>query len=41
MTYLPDVNVWIALPSDSRIHHVPAKRWLDGLAGEDIAFCRR
>jgi len=40
MTYLPDVNVWIALTSNSHVHHVSAKHWLDGVANEEIAFCR-
>jgi hypothetical protein len=40
MTYLPDVNVWIALTSNRHVHHVSAKRWLDSVANEEIAFCR-
>lgn len=40
MTYLPDVNVWMALTSDSHVHHVSAKRWLAGVGNEEIAFCR-
>jgi len=40
MTYLPDVNVWIALTSNSQVHHVSTKHWLDGVANEAIAFCR-
>lgn len=40
MTYLPDVNVWVALTSDRHVHHLPAKQWLDGIRSEPIAFCR-
>lgn len=40
MTYLPDVNVWVALTSDRHVHHLPAKQWLDGIRNEQIVFCR-
>jgi toxin-antitoxin system PIN domain toxin len=40
MTYLPDVNVWIALSSNRHTHHLPAKHWLDRVSEEQIAFCR-
>jgi len=40
MIYLPDVNVWIALASDRHVHHLLAKRWLDGIRNEQIIFCR-
>jgi uncharacterized protein len=40
MIYLPDVNVWIALASDRHVHHLSAKRWVDEIRKEQIAFCR-
>jgi toxin-antitoxin system PIN domain toxin len=40
MIYLPDVNIWIALASDRHVHHLIAKRWLDGIRNEQIVFCR-
>lgn len=40
MTYLPDVNVWIALTSDRHIHHPLAKAWLGCTGIEPVAFCR-
>jgi uncharacterized protein len=40
MTYLPDVNLWIALASDRHIHHQVAKEWFEELAESPIAFCR-
>ena len=40
MTYLPDVNVWIALTSDQHVHHEIAKHWIQDLQSEKLAFCR-
>jgi toxin-antitoxin system PIN domain toxin len=40
MTYLPDVNVWIALAAEMHAHHCAARQWFDGLQAEDLAFCR-
>lgn len=40
MIYLPDVNVWIALTSDQHVHHKAAKRWIQKLETEKLAFCR-
>lgn len=40
MTYLPDVNVWIALAAERHIHHRPARDWFNGLRDEKLAFCR-
>ena len=40
MTYLPDVNVWIALTYDRHVHHASASRWLTGILDEEIFFCR-
>ena len=38
-TYLPDVNVWIALTFDGHVHHQAARRWLNEIE-ETVAFCR-
>jgi len=40
MTYLPDVNVWIALASEKHVHHTAAKQWFAGLTEEKLVFCR-
>ena len=40
MIYLPDVNVWIALTSDQHVHHTAAKRWIQNLEADRLAFCR-
>lgn len=38
-TFLPDVNVWLALIFDSHVHHPVAKAWFNGLS-ETCSFCR-
>jgi len=40
MTYLPDVNVWIALAAERHTHHRVARRWIGNLPDEKLAFCR-
>jgi len=40
MTYLPDVNVWIALAAERHIHHRAARDWFNDLRDEKLAFCR-
>jgi toxin-antitoxin system PIN domain toxin len=40
MTYLPDVNVWIALAAERHTHHRAARHWFSNLQGEKLAFCR-
>jgi uncharacterized protein len=40
MTYLPDVNVWIALVSERHKFHTEARRWFGSLTNEKLAFCR-
>jgi toxin-antitoxin system PIN domain toxin len=40
MTYLPDINVWIALAAEQHAHHRVARRWFSGVQGERLAFCR-
>src|SRR2546428_6990880 len=39
MTYLPDVNVWIALAAERPLHR-GARHWFTNLRDERLAFCR-
>jgi len=39
--FLPDINVWLSLTFDSRVHHSVAKAWFDALADDAVcSFCR-
>ena len=40
MTYLPDVNVWIALAADRHTLHRAARHWFSNLQDEKLVFCR-
>ena len=40
MTYLPDVNVWLAVASRRHSNAQAANQWLAGVERETIAFCR-
>jgi predicted nucleic acid-binding protein len=40
MTYLPDVNVWIALATERHTHRRVARHWFNNLQGEKLVFCR-
>jgi uncharacterized protein len=40
MTYLADVNFWLALAVDDHVHHVPAKEWVTEAPEEGLVFCR-
>jgi hypothetical protein len=40
MTYLPDVNVWIALAAERHILHRAARQWFSNLQDEKLAFSR-
>jgi toxin-antitoxin system PIN domain toxin len=40
MTYLPDVNLWLALAVAEHVHHRAAREWVDTAANDTIAFCR-
>jgi uncharacterized protein len=40
MTYLPDVNIWIALAAERHTHHRIARHWFSDLRDEKLAFCR-
>src|SRR4051812_47085561 len=40
-TFLPDINLWLALTFDSHVHHPTAKAWFDALSNDDsCCFCR-
>jgi toxin-antitoxin system PIN domain toxin len=40
MTFLPDVNVWIALAVIEHQHHEQAANWFESIGDDDLAFCR-
>lgn len=40
MTYLPDVNVWIALAAGEHVHHRKAATWFHAVENDMLAFCR-
>ena len=40
MTYLPDVNVWVALAVSSHIHHPAAVAWVGTCEQDTLVFCR-
>jgi toxin-antitoxin system PIN domain toxin len=40
MTYLPDVNVWIALAAERHTHHHEARHWFSNLQDDKLVFCR-
>ncbi len=40
MTFLPDVNIWVALTSNRHVHHALVNEWLQGIESDQIAFCR-
>jgi uncharacterized protein len=39
MTFLPDVNVWIALVVGEHIHNASSREWIDSVE-DNIVFCR-
>ena len=39
MTYLPDVNVWLALAVAEHVHHRVSVEWMNAV-DETIVFCR-
>jgi len=39
MTYLVDVNVWLALAVEGHVHHAVAKEWFSGLASGEARWC--
>ncbi len=39
-TFLPDVNVWLALASSRHIHSQVCSEWLNSLGSETVVFCR-
>lgn len=40
MTFLGDVNFWLALAVDDHVHHAIAAKWLRDTLEEELAFCR-
>ena len=39
-TYLPDVNVWLALVSRRHVHYRIASGWLETVLDDQVGFCR-
>jgi len=39
-TFLPDVNVWLALASYRHVHNHAAAEWFSSLGDEQAVFCR-
>jgi uncharacterized protein len=39
-TFLPDVNVWLALASQRHVHASVCANWLKSTPSAEIAFCR-
>lgn len=39
-TFLPDVNVWLALASQRHIHAAVCGSWLSSLKTDELVFCR-
>jgi len=39
-TFLPDVNVWVALVFDRHVHARVASAWLDSVIDDEVVFCR-
>jgi toxin-antitoxin system PIN domain toxin len=40
ISYLIDINVWLALTWDQHPHHIPAARWYASLDDTALLFCR-
>jgi toxin-antitoxin system PIN domain toxin len=40
MTYLPDINVWMAIAIESHAHHAEARAWVERSEADTLAFCR-
>jgi uncharacterized protein len=40
MTYLADVNFWLALSFQRHVHHQSAKAWFEQAVDASCAFCR-
>jgi len=39
-SYLPDINVWLALVYEGHQHHKVAFKWFDQVENEQLYFCR-
>jgi uncharacterized protein len=40
MTYLVDVNVWLALADEGHVHHAAARDWFEESSSDTKYFCR-
>lgn len=40
MSFLADVNFWVALADDAHTHHAAARAWFDAVADRSLVFCR-
>jgi toxin-antitoxin system PIN domain toxin len=40
MTYLVDVNVWLAMATTGHVHHQAALEWYEGTSRDQLLFCR-
>ncbi|HYK59686.1 MAG TPA: TA system VapC family ribonuclease toxin [Bryobacteraceae bacterium] len=40
MTFLADVNFWLALEIDDHVHHATAMSWTEEAPEDDLALCR-
>lgn len=40
MSFLPDINVWLALTFSAHTHHAQAKAWFETTSTSSCAFCR-
>ena len=40
ISYLNDINVWVALVYDGHMHHAPVLEWFEGLDTDQARFCR-
>lgn len=39
-SFIPDINVWIALTYNGHVHHEVARAWFDALESGPVFFCR-
>ncbi len=40
MTFLPDINFWLALAFDTHDQHPAARAWISSVLDDSLAFCR-
>lgn len=39
-TFLPDVNIWLALASRRHVHAAACANWLNSIQSNEVVFCR-